>query len=317
MTLILGIYTNWHAMQVSDRLVSAQIGTSTPVPFDTVSNKTVVLYARRGIVSISYTGPAYVRGKPTDQWVAETVSGVKLDEHPGIRLGRNICQAHDVGQAIEELRTRAGIAFAGRARVPLLEFHVIGSQWDRRKRRLRPVICKVTNKRTGTAEFEKLVTPREWVPVGGKWTNLLAGTGTEEARNFMRRRFEAAGGLQSPEHCVDVMCEAIRHVSQSVPNLVGPDCMAVVVKGSSPMVTISYKPTGEHRIERRPNEPPMGPIAFTPFVVAPDMVSPPAISLNNMFMATPDLDIRFEGWPQLPLSQLPAVQVHQPRPRRP
>jgi hypothetical protein len=47
------------------------------------------------------------------------------------------------------------------------------------------------------------------------------------------------------------------------------------------------------------------------------MVARPAVSTNNMFMRTPDVDIRFESGPQVPLEQLPALQFDQPRQRRP
>ena len=66
MTLILGVYTNWHAFQVSDRLVSVRsFAAAPPAAHDVLANKTVVLFARRGIVAISYTGLAYLAGVPT------------------------------------------------------------------------------------------------------------------------------------------------------------------------------------------------------------------------------------------------------------
>jgi hypothetical protein len=88
MTLILGIYTNWHAIQVSDRLV--RLATAPPLPYDTLANKTVVYFARRGVLSISFTGIAYIGRTPTDQWVAEKLSGIDLSSARGTAFGHEI-----------------------------------------------------------------------------------------------------------------------------------------------------------------------------------------------------------------------------------
>ena len=197
-----------------------------------------------------------------------------------------------------------------------MEFHIVGSQWDRKHGRLRPVICKVTNKRTGSTTFEKLVTPLTWAIETG-YMDLVAGTATMEARSYMKQKFAADGGLISPEHCIDVMTAAIRQVSRSVPAIVGPDCMAVHIQAATPKVTVTYMPEGQHRIADLKGDAVIGPIAFTPYVVAPNMVARPSISTNNMFMATPDVDIRFDGGPQLPIDLLPATQFDQPRTPQP
>jgi hypothetical protein len=311
-TLILGVYSNWHAIQVSDRMVS--LAGRQPVPYDTLANKTIVYFGRRGIVTIGYTGPAYIKGVPTDKWVAQTLSGLDLSTS-GTAFGVRICRSFDIGQAIEHLRCEA-TKIVGKPGARLLEFHIIGSQWDRKHLRLRPVICKVTNKRTGGTTFEKLSVPRNW-PIHRGYYFLLAGSGTDEARNHMRKQFQLSGGPQSPEHCIDVMIEAIRHISGRIPSIVGPDCMAVHIQGGSPKVSIYFKPQFEYKVRHNSNGPWNGPLAFSPYLISPNMVSQPSISTNNMFLSTPDVDVRFEGGPQLPIDQMPAMQSHQRRPAPP
>lgn len=106
MTLILGIYVKWHAIQVSDRLVSLR--SNPPYPFDAFANKTVIYFGRRGIASISAAGLAYLNGKTTDEWVAETLSGVDLSTKSAIAMGHSISHPFDVGQALEHLRQQLG-----------------------------------------------------------------------------------------------------------------------------------------------------------------------------------------------------------------
>jgi hypothetical protein len=143
--------------------------------------------------------------------------------------------------------------------------------------------------------------------------DLVAGTATQEARRHMRQCFSASGGLISPQHCIDVMVESIRHVSQSLPGTVGPDCMAVHIQGASPMVTVSYKPSAQDSVGIGPGGEVGGPLAYTPFVVSRDMVSQPAVSVNNMFMAPPGVDIRFECGPTVPVDRMPALMFAQSR----
>ena len=87
MTLILGLYVKWHAIQVSDRLVS--LNSIPPSPFDALANKTVIYFGRRGIVSISAAGLAYLNGKTIDTWIAETLSGVDLSIQSALAMGRS------------------------------------------------------------------------------------------------------------------------------------------------------------------------------------------------------------------------------------
>lgn len=59
-----------YALQVTDRLV-----TKGGSPFDPLANKNIVYVARNAIVSIAYTGLAYIDGIPTDVWIAERLVG--------------------------------------------------------------------------------------------------------------------------------------------------------------------------------------------------------------------------------------------------
>jgi hypothetical protein len=139
--------------------------------------------------------------------------------------------------------------------------------------------------------------------------------GFQEARQYMRERFSASGGLRSPENCLNVMVDAVREVSKSFSE-VGADCMCVHIQGASPRVTVSFRPKATYRIGTTGGDL-LGPIAFTPYVIARDMVARPSLSSNKMFMATPGVDIRFEAGPTVPIDQQPALLQHLDRPDRP
>jgi len=87
MTLILTRASRDYVLQVADRLVTLPGGQ----PFDAMSNKTVLYCARNGVVTMGYTGLAYLGGIPTDQWIVQTLIGSTLElgpsGAPAIRLG--------------------------------------------------------------------------------------------------------------------------------------------------------------------------------------------------------------------------------------
>ena len=58
------------AVQVTDRLLTAGCRT-----FDPYSNKNVVYLARDGIAALAFSGPAFIRGMPTDQWMVQVLTG--------------------------------------------------------------------------------------------------------------------------------------------------------------------------------------------------------------------------------------------------
>jgi hypothetical protein len=316
MTLIIGIYVKCHALQVSDRLVSFR--TIPPRTFDPLANKTIVYFARRGIVSLSAAGLAHLGGNSTDTWIAETLSGLDLSQRAATAFGRGICHPFDVGQALEHLRVEAGAALArepGSRVKEIIDIQVIGSQWDRRRGRMRPVICKVTNQRTHGPFFEKLVLPRIWPP-GREWAIIGSGIGFPTARQHLRDRFRNQGGLISPENCLTAMVDAVRSAADQHPGVIGKDCMCVHIKGATPMATVSFRPDSAYEIKTPASNRPE-PIAFTPYVIARDMVAYPSLSANNMFMTVPGVDIRFEGAPPLPLSEQAAWLQSQQRPNPP
>lgn len=78
MTLIISEITSRWSLQASDRLLTVSKPSGVQA-FDRLSNKTVVLHARDGVATLSYTGLAYLNGVPTDTWIAQRLNG---DEFP-------------------------------------------------------------------------------------------------------------------------------------------------------------------------------------------------------------------------------------------
>lgn len=101
MTLILSLACMHQAIQVVDRrLTSRRSANTKPSIYDDESNKTIIWTTSNAILSISYTGPAFIRGIPTDQWIVESLLGRKFERKKAwINLG---------GRPIDSFKKSAG-----------------------------------------------------------------------------------------------------------------------------------------------------------------------------------------------------------------
>ena len=92
MTLIASASYYNYALQVSDRLVTWRGSFKSVHDYDREFNKSVLAYLPRGLVTISFTGDAYLGPDrlTTDQWIAQELAGSPLGSkddppprHPG------------------------------------------------------------------------------------------------------------------------------------------------------------------------------------------------------------------------------------------
>src|SRR5689334_7331451 len=104
MTLLLTLASRDFILQVSDRLV-----TKNGSPFDPMANKSLVYRAQDAIVTMAYTGSAYIAGQPTDVYLAEAILGEKHEG--GLRIGPSR-HVMTIGPAIKLLAEKLAIGFA-------------------------------------------------------------------------------------------------------------------------------------------------------------------------------------------------------------
>jgi len=308
MTLILAVHSGHSALHVSDRMVSRG-----STPFDPLANKTVVYAARRGIITIGTAGLAFLAGKTMDRWVAETLTGLDLSEAGVIGLGSKIMPSYDVGQAIERLRAQAEIALSReppRDRSAIIEFLIIGSQWDRRNGRTRPVLCKISNVERRN-DFKSYYFPRYRIPPSGL-RGAATGIDVQKAHDFMWSDFANRNEMDVAA-CIDLMVEAVREVANRHPNQVGRDVMAVDLDCMTAEVTISFRPDAEQGALLAEGAT-RSPIAFTPYVIAPGGVASPALSSNALYFPPSGIDVCFDGGPKVDLGERPAAIRGQDRP---
>ncbi|WP_157649970.1 hypothetical protein [Burkholderia ubonensis] len=82
MTLIISIATPDFVLQAGDRLITRVWTNGQVTEFDATSNKNVLYEASDGILSVSFSGNAYIDGLPTDEWIATILNQDTLPVGP-------------------------------------------------------------------------------------------------------------------------------------------------------------------------------------------------------------------------------------------
>ncbi len=273
MTLVISIATPGYGLHVSDRLVS-RAGS----PYDAYANKTVVFRATDGLIVFGYTGPAFLDGVPTDTWIADVLSGGACAAAAG-GLMYGAFDVRDTGSSLATLsqRLRAGRVFDQYGG----EVCAAGWQWNARRRRAysRPVLWAL-NRDSGPMRWTQHM-PRhlperktefrmcsigDW-PLGpDAWNDLVARTGS------------AGPNLDSVEQ---LAVSAIRNASAQRSGTIGGHCMSVVVRPGHfhPNARVRFLPAERHQGQAFGQE---VELAFTPWMVSPDTIHAPAVTIGGL-----------------------------------
>lgn len=94
MTLILARASTDFILQVTDRLTTNSL---TYLLFEKVANKNILLFASNSVVTLAFTGDAYLDNIPIDYWIAERLTGIKFnaEKPPAMHAYKKIIKTLD------------------------------------------------------------------------------------------------------------------------------------------------------------------------------------------------------------------------------
>jgi hypothetical protein len=272
MTLILSYASRNILIQVSDRLVSRG-----SAPYDTLANKCVIYSAADGIVALAYTGLAYIRQQPTDDWIAKFLE----QQVPGrIKLGRSLLLLKD---ALEHAANNASPEWKRQWRASWFETSILGWQWDARGRS-RPLVLWMSKAPDGEA-LELGYFPRWWF-LDGTY-RVIACPGPHYPLERLRPLTDKLR-VQSVDEAEAIIVDAIKEVSTRIPQ-VGPNCMTIAIHPpKTGLVRVRYIPTsqaladvsfasGVQRVA----------VAFSPWILMPGLTLPPSVISGSGWEAHP------------------------------
>ena len=335
-SLNLNVVTFYEVMQVTDRLISKQDLS----PFDKASNKNVIFRATDAVVSVAYSGAAYIGVVPTDQWLAAILSGDRdlassdftLRFTGGPRLWPTLATAAiRLRDALTRLPldvqfldvTIAGWyqprANAG-ARTILWSFtKEVGKAtvWDRAPRHYllpRPTFGGVEGSLarwiSGTLNGPRGVNARSLVAAGPS-QNVSAQSLREMAEEV--REVRTQGDLQEAR-----LVDALRREAGRTPGI-GKDCISIVMPPLQLGVRVRYCPSTENTAEVRVGARRLiRPVVYAPWIVSPGVSQAPS-AISGGGTTTVDLggvQVHIFG-PTSADGHGLHTMGHQQRPRRP
>jgi len=223
MTLVLSQISRLFVLQVSDRLL-----TRGKEPFDPIANKNVLYVGTNGVISLGYTGVAFLNAIPTDQWIVEKLTGAAIDNlnRPGTRIGR-LPKWYSIGLAERVLVSSLNTTFAESSMLPIarrlpFEVQIVGWQWGRRKRprAFRASILK----RESTSAIELTHSPRH---IGRNFQVALSPEANAKFVDLTALR-AALKGIRCADDAEGALVRVIREASAQS-RLVGPNCMSILL----------------------------------------------------------------------------------------
>ncbi len=332
MTLVLTLVTTRYVMQVADRLV-----TTDGKKFDPVSNKSLIYLARNAIVTIGYSGLAYLDGIPTDEWLAQMLWGKELPRHDDGRAAGHVFggegrQIIDIGRAIERVRSGSENALR-KDRAPLkarfLQIVLAGWQWRRMGSRIvwRPILHAISSERqNGQIRCDVDSLPRYWqyerVLHDGKSCRpfrmlpIPSTTDTPDAHTSeLIARLEPVAHL--PDTSRQTLVKEIQTRAASVPTI-GKDCMCIYIPFPSPSVVEADYISAEWE-PRLSTKGEIYSASYSPWIIGLASLHAPSIILGMQKARICPFIVRLRGPspPKGPGPRLTGASISQKRPPKP
>jgi hypothetical protein len=294
MTLVLSAVTQGVAVQVADRLVSLQRGQRLEA-LDESANKLIVYVARDAHVSIAYAGQAFVGRLPTDEFIAEILTGRKFTRGPGemcgIRLGGKTPR-YDIGLAVKKIVE--GLVPSIRPK-QIIQLSIVGHHWDRHNW-LSPMAMRIELSSNGVQAFQKL--PRSVPPGFALVTAIGVQPSPEEMAEISKSIFQTPS-VKTLEDVAVTLTDAIRR--NGAPGI-GLHTSAALLPspGHAPIETGFYPVTPHFAILRGGGNALPFVADISPWIIAPGITKPPSHEIGGMNYSAGGLEFVTKGTPDRP-----------------
>lgn len=291
MTLVLSFACHGIAVQVADRLVSQQRGRAIS-PLDQIANKLLIYRARDAIVSMGYAGQAFIGEIPTDEWIAQLLSGEPNvrgpDDRGGVRMGRTP-NNWDIGKAVRAIGEQLPPCIAAGQ---IIYISVVGHQFNRRGM-VRPLLYELTLQRDQVDKFYQ--SPRHWRAGAGCVSSIGVEIGDQERERILTHLRDAAPQLTHDEIAEFLTATIRKHEQPGV----GPHTSAVIIPlpGSAPVRSKFFANAPHHILIRSPQTDLRLETGYSPWVIGPGLIKPPTADVGGMIFDAGGIQIACEGGP--------------------
>lgn len=278
MTLALSSVSRHAVVQATDRLISRGGKAEDPL-----ANKNVVYCARDALVTISYTGLAFLNGIRTDDWIARKLRGEaewvpgEPSAGPGLRFTK-APQWLDIGQAVHTLRSHLDLVFSGPEKPNTsysLAIGLLGWQWKLTSGKARPIAWAIDKPGGASTATATPLLPHHWHESKFILT-ALPKWATQFGKDDRRALFdELRPALGDPVACEQILARGVRTMSSREPELIGPHILTVSIPApqGTAEAHVCFRPYGGNGTPPGP----VGPLAYMPWMVlGDDLLVPPS-----------------------------------------
>jgi len=278
-TLVLNSVTRGRIFHASDRLVTLQSRGSQPVrTWTSESNKTIVVVGTDCWLVLGCSGLAYLAGKPTDQYLAEAISGI-----PDLSAGAFVTWRAPRDLHFREILDRIEFALdAAYAQLPpllrLLPTEVAGVGLQRARRPRHLVFWVESN--AGNARTKNATDRHQ-----SQFRFRFHASGTTDRADFdaVSARL-ASEGAESPEKFRRILIEGVAHAGRNSP-VIGEDVMSVLAEPTANRVHVHFQAADPAARRSAQLKTTLGgetisgfPTVATPYVLAPGWIFCPSIA---------------------------------------
>lgn len=303
MTLIVAVAAGNSAIHASDRYVSVQpTPTNRSGDWDLHSNKTVVAIGSDCWLVIGYTGLAYLDGKPTDQLIAEAISGYDdlsggaafipwfRPQYPHYREIRDRIE-QKIGDAYSRLPEATANKYATL---------VLASGVQRKDNKVYGVMFQITIQGKTSNAIE--LAPDRLPP--SEFRIHAVGMVNNDLISSARERIIAEA--HSPEDIRNILMDAVTATSK-LTDYVGDDVMGVILDKPNDTVSTLFSPADPQRqaellqqlqnLDERFKQ--MASVS-TPFVLTPGMIYGPSLGNPGGWKSNTGITFTFSGFDDEP-----------------
>ncbi len=321
MTQIFSFVSGPLVQVASDRLVSVKSG-ATIRPWDTDANKVIIFIAADAVVALGYTGIAYIGEQPTDVFLASQLAERDLSHLSDMAAPRDSKRAQELGHTVVRLMRALESAPINPSHIGLAPTILIaGFRWRNRttvQRTHRGAFRWAIHRHPdGRYAFRRLQHVPGQIHVDGVPVTQLTESEVEPYFDAI----EALDASRPVDELVEASEQSAALLVRAVSDRVTTAGMSTV--GRDVTVISIPSPLRGRRIHARlipdPNRDMSLQATQTPWVVAPNLIVPPAEVIPGRTVAVPPFEVVFEG----PLGSLAPGEVglslrglaRKPRPR--
>ncbi|WP_405178422.1 hypothetical protein OG225_30650 [Nocardia sp. NBC_01377] len=296
MTLILSAVTRGFVFHASDRLFTIQRKKGHVEEWDPRANKTIVVVGSDCWLVLGYTGLAYLDGKPTDQFLAEAISGVS-DLDGGMVMGtRNLGlhYAEIIRRIVEAVSAQYDKLSCAVRKYPLI---VAGTGIQMTRPRRRELIFRLGFSEDG---YDGGDGHTERYPSLWRYGCIPAGDVNNEVHEQMRKRLRSDETHDSPDSFRKIMVDGVR-ATAALSEFVGEDVISVILDPEEREISVHFDPIDPSRpITPGKGAPHEGELkhkleVYTPYAILPNIIYCPSVASVGGWRGFDGIRYRFIG----------------------